>query len=50
VSWVEDTRQEDLKTEASKSSVSSMEDPFDTVGFASVTEGAVNQEDCVEIL
>jgi hypothetical protein len=45
VSWVEEARQEALKQEASKSSVSSMEDPFVTAGFASVTEGAASQED-----
>jgi hypothetical protein len=37
--------EEALKQEASKSSVSSMEDPFVTTGFFSVTEGATSQED-----
>jgi hypothetical protein len=42
VSWVEEVRLEALKQEASKSIVSSTEDPFVTTGFASVTEGVVS--------
>jgi hypothetical protein len=45
VSWVEEARQEALKKETSKSNVSSMEDPFVTIGFASVTEDAASHED-----
>jgi hypothetical protein len=45
MSWVEKAKHEALKQEASKSSVSSMEDPFVTAGFALVTKGVANQED-----
>jgi hypothetical protein len=44
VSWVEEAKHEALKQEASESNVSSTKDPFVTVGFASVTEGAANQD------
>jgi hypothetical protein len=45
VSWVEEARQEAQKREASRSNVSSQEEPCHTTGFVSVTEGATNQED-----
>ena len=42
---VEEARQEALKQESSKSNVSSIEDPFDTTRFTSMTEGATSQVD-----
>jgi hypothetical protein len=39
VSWVEESRQEALKQEASNSNVSSMEDPFVTTIFSLMTKG-----------
>jgi hypothetical protein len=45
VSWVEEARQEVQRQEASRSCVPSMEDPFVSTGFSTVTEEATSQED-----
>jgi hypothetical protein len=45
VSWVEEARQEAQKQEASRSSMSSKEEPCHTTTFTSVIEGATNQVD-----
>ena len=45
MSWVEEDRQEALKKEASKTSVSFLEDPIVGEGFASVTKDAAILED-----
>jgi hypothetical protein len=45
VSWVEEARQEVQRQEASRACETSMEDPFVSAGFATVTEEAANQED-----
>jgi len=45
VSWVEEARHELLRQEASRACETSMEDPFVSTGFATMTEEVASQED-----
>jgi hypothetical protein len=50
VSWVEMTKQDTYKWEASRSRVYSKKGPCHTTGFSSVIEGVANQVDWREVV